>query len=324
MTAASKEKGKTVEDEQWPELSKHGGTGYGKLELNGEDGKKPWTNLFATNRLVTRGMNLKYIPPVIVDGEKVVEILPEDVAQDDEKWASSIVVNVVGTTPSIEAMEREGHGAMLRASSLVEKSCYNETMDSGVQFQGGDTHYHSTMVKLPNLPLNCWNSVVLSKIGCSLGKPLYADECTTQTSRISFARILVEVDVTRPLAKVIKMKDPKGRIVEQKVWYEWKPMFCQKCLQVGHSCVDKPTTTMQVQKKGQGQGQRKEWIPTTNKEQGIGKVQVEDNQQEKLDHEKDEIPRDKENGRQLDIELLSEENLGTVKIQEKDRNLNLG
>ncbi|KAK4723266.1 hypothetical protein R3W88_026045 [Solanum pinnatisectum] len=109
-------------------------------------------------------------------------------------------------------------------------------------------------VKLPNLPLNCWNSVVLSKIGSSLGKPLYADGCTTQTSRISFAKILVEVDVTRPLAKVIKILDPKERIVEQKVWYEWKPMFCHKCLQVGHSCVDKPITTMQVQKKGQGQG----------------------------------------------------------------------
>lgn len=39
-------------------------------------------------------------------GENVVEILPEDVAQDDEKWAPSIVVYVVGTTPSIGAMER--------------------------------------------------------------------------------------------------------------------------------------------------------------------------------------------------------------------------
>ncbi|KAK6789451.1 hypothetical protein RDI58_013251 [Solanum bulbocastanum] len=34
-------------------------------------------------------------------------------------------------------------------------------------------------VKLPNLSLNCWNAVVLSKIGSSLGKPLYADECTS-------------------------------------------------------------------------------------------------------------------------------------------------
>ncbi|KAG5575831.1 hypothetical protein H5410_055965 [Solanum commersonii] len=41
-----------------------------------------------------------------VDGEKVVEILPKDVAQDNEKWAQSIVVYVVGTDPTIGAMER--------------------------------------------------------------------------------------------------------------------------------------------------------------------------------------------------------------------------
>lgn len=90
---------------------------------------------------------------------------------------------------------------------------------------------------------------MLSKIGSSLGKPLYADECTTQTSRISFARI----------SNVIKIQDPKGRILEQQIRYEWKPV-CQKCLQVGHSCEAK--TAEAPPKKGQGQGQRKEWKPT--------------------------------------------------------------
>ncbi|KAF3674932.1 30S ribosomal protein S17, partial [Capsicum annuum] len=66
-------------------------------------------------------------------------------------------------------------------------------------------------IKLPNLPLNCWNAVTLSKIGSSLGgQPLYVDECTTHTSRISFARILVEVDVTRKLSKSIKKPTRDG------------------------------------------------------------------------------------------------------------------
>jgi len=77
--------------------------------------------------------------------------------------------------------------------------------------------------------------------------------------------------------------------VEQKVWYEWKPIFCQKCLQVGHACVDKQAAPTQIQKKSQGQGQRKEWIPTTSKAQGI---QVEDNKQEKSDHEEDETTQE--------------------------------
>ncbi|KAH0724702.1 hypothetical protein KY284_000567 [Solanum tuberosum] len=87
-------------------------------------------------------------------------------------------------------------------------------------------------IKLPNLPLN--------------------DECTTQTSRISFARILVEVDVTRPLPKTIKIHDPKGRVMEQQIWYEWKP----------------------VQQKGAGHRQRKKWISIKDKQQGNATNQV--------------------------------------------------
>ncbi|XP_015168706.1 uncharacterized protein [Solanum tuberosum] len=235
--------------------------------MNGEEVKKPW-------------MNLNYIPPVIVDGEKVVEILPEDVSQDDEKWASSLVVYVVRITPSIGAMERciMGQGNfstkpiilyhiygyfVVRFASEEERDM---VMCSGTHhllrrpiimkpwvlefnFKEEILTTIPLWVKIPNLPLNYWNSVVLSKIGSSVGKPLYADECTTQTSRISFARILMEVDVTRPLTKVIKIQDPKGKIVEQKVWYEWKPIFCQKCLQVGNSCVDKQAAPVQIQKK---------------------------------------------------------------------------
>ncbi|XP_015169869.1 uncharacterized protein [Solanum tuberosum] len=292
MTAASKEKRKTIVDEQCPELSKQRGTGSGLQNI-----------LLGSNGTVTQGMNLKYIPPVIADGEKVVQILHEYVAQDDEKWASSIVVYLVGTTPSIGAMERfimgqgtftnkpiklyhiDGYFVVRFANAeerdmvlcsgphhLLRRPVIMKPWVPEFNFKEEILTTIPLWVKIPNLPLNCWNSVVLSNIGSSLGNPLYADECTTQTSRISFARILVEVDVTRPLAKVIKIKYPKGRIVEQKVWYEWKPMFCQKCLQVGHSCVDKPTAPIQVQKQGQGQRQRKEWIPTTNKEQGIGKI----------------------------------------------------
>ncbi|KAG5601445.1 hypothetical protein H5410_032815 [Solanum commersonii] len=50
-----------------------------------------------------------------------------------------------------------------------------------------------------------------------------------------------------------------GIVLEQQNWYEWKPLYCQKCLQVGHSC-DKPKEI--PAKRGQRQGQRKEWRPT--------------------------------------------------------------
>lgn len=81
--------------------------------------------------------------------------------------------------------------------------------------------------------------MVLSKIGSSLGQALYADDCTINISRISFARILVEMDVTKVLPKLVKIQDPETKIFEQAIVYEWKPIFCQKCLQVGYSYQEK-------------------------------------------------------------------------------------
>ncbi|KAH0644840.1 hypothetical protein KY284_032724 [Solanum tuberosum] len=188
-----------------------------------------WANLFATNRLAARGMNLNYIAPIIVEGEKVVEILPEDVAKDDMKWAPSMVVYVVGVTPSIGkpmvlyhsdeyfivrfANEEERDKVLCaRPHYLLKRPVIIKSWLPEFNFKEEILTTIPLWIKLPNLPLNCWNSVVLSKIGSSLGKPLYADECTTLASRISFARILIEMDVTRPLPKIIKIQDPKGRV----------------------------------------------------------------------------------------------------------------
>ncbi|KAG5581215.1 hypothetical protein H5410_051842 [Solanum commersonii] len=90
-----------------------------KLSMPEKTPEKPWTNLFATNRMAARGINLTYIAPIIVDGEKVVEILAEDLAEDDVKWKPSVVVYVVGTAPSIGVMERFILGQGNFSSKLV-------------------------------------------------------------------------------------------------------------------------------------------------------------------------------------------------------------
>lgn len=76
----------------------------------------------------------------------------------------------------------------------------------------------------------------LSRIRSGLGIPLYANECTTKVERISYARILIEMDVTRELPVRIKVLDPNRRIFEQEMEYDWVPAYCPQCLQVGHIC----------------------------------------------------------------------------------------
>ncbi|XP_022872936.1 uncharacterized protein LOC111391888 [Olea europaea var. sylvestris] len=74
-------------------------------------------------------------------------------------------------------------------------------------------------VKLSGLPLDCWNSRVLSKIASKIGKPISTDKLTATKGRLSYARALVEIDASKEL------------VVE----YEHEPKFCANCKMLGHT-----------------------------------------------------------------------------------------
>ncbi|XP_070015421.1 uncharacterized protein [Nicotiana sylvestris] len=75
-------------------------------------------------------------------------------------------------------------------------------------------------VKFPKLPLNYWSNMALSKIESGLGKLLYADACTIMADRISYAQILIKMDITKTLPGTIKLIDPNGKMIEQMVQYD--------------------------------------------------------------------------------------------------------
>jgi hypothetical protein len=102
-------------------------------------------------------------------------------------------------------------------------------------FQANDMTKLPTWVKLPNLPLRCWTSLCLSKIGSMIGKPIHCDIPTTTMSRLSYARILVEVDLLQELPHAIQVVLPNGTPLSQQVTYESLPRFCTRCRVIGHS-----------------------------------------------------------------------------------------
>lgn len=81
-------------------------------------------------------------------------------------------------------------------------------------------------VKLPNLPLHLWGDRSLGKIGSALENPLFTDECTANKSGMSYARILVEIDVTHKQRDCITIKDTFENKKNQTVEYESKQTFC--------------------------------------------------------------------------------------------------
>ncbi|XP_074318667.1 uncharacterized protein LOC141655486 [Silene latifolia] len=74
----------------------------------------------------------------------------------------------------------------------------------------------------------------LSKIASKLGKPLYADPVTTHKERLGFARILVELDVFKPIPEELLLHSPFGGSFLQRIVVEWMPYFCQHCKKLGH------------------------------------------------------------------------------------------
>ncbi|XP_060195465.1 uncharacterized protein LOC132624755 [Lycium barbarum] len=100
-------------------------------------------------------------------------------------------------------------------------------------------------VRFPNLLLNCWEPDSLSRLASGLGTPLCADECTLKMERISYARVLIEMDITVPLPTSVKILDSSGKTFDQVVDYEWWPQYCPVCCQIGHVCPVQPPKKVQ-------------------------------------------------------------------------------
>ncbi|XP_074277354.1 uncharacterized protein LOC141600992 [Silene latifolia] len=78
-----------------------------------------------------------------------------------------------------------------------------------------------------------WSSTVLSKMASKIGKPLFADVPTTYKAKLSFARVLIEVDISSSLPVEISLNTPFGPST-QRIEYEWLPFYCSECGKMGH------------------------------------------------------------------------------------------
>jgi hypothetical protein len=90
-------------------------------------------------------------------------------------------------------------------------------------------------VKFPNLPLCCWSPICLSKIVSVLGKRIQCDQPTSTLSRMSYARVLVEIDLLEELQHSVEITLPEGPFLHQQVVYETLPKYCHLCHVLGHT-----------------------------------------------------------------------------------------
>ncbi|XP_060186605.1 uncharacterized protein LOC132616012 [Lycium barbarum] len=83
--------------------------------------------------------------------------------------------------------------------------------------------------------------------------------------RISYARVLVEMDITTPLPNIVRVMDPSGTTFDQQISYEWKPQYCPTCYQIGHVCPPKQNMQAPTKQVAQGPAKTKQNPPTKTK-----------------------------------------------------------
>lgn len=86
-------------------------------------------------------------------------------------------------------------------------------------------------INLPNLDLDFWSTEAISRIASTLGQPLRLENL----HRISYARVLIEINIDFKFPEAIPIQCQNGNIVWQRVIYEWTPSACVNCRAFGHS-----------------------------------------------------------------------------------------
>ncbi|CAN1826388.1 hypothetical protein LINPERHAP1_LOCUS31522 [Linum perenne] len=86
-----------------------------------------------------------------------------------------------------------------------------------------------TWVRLPKLPIHYFNSLAFTRIGNVIGRTVRVDLATSEGARCRYARVCVEIDLTKPLLGKYMLED---RVF--KIEYESLENICFDCGTYGH------------------------------------------------------------------------------------------
>lgn len=103
-------------------------------------------------------------------------------------------------------------------------------------------------VKIFNIPLQYWHAEGWGRIFSGIGNPLSAEMLTEHreaSGRLSFAKMLAEVDAKYPLSEELILRIPSENFMEPmevklRVLYPWRPSWCSTCNKFGHDIAQCP------------------------------------------------------------------------------------
>lgn len=110
-------------------------------------------------------------------------------------------------------------------------------------------------VDLANVPGYLYSKKGLSFLSRTAGKFIKIHPHTERCIRLDVARVLVELDLTKPLPSKISFKDQKGIDTLVSITYPWLPPRCSVCAKWGHNeqnCLGIKNSNPKPQQEGNG------------------------------------------------------------------------
>ncbi|CAH9075787.1 unnamed protein product [Cuscuta europaea] len=255
VTADAEKKGQTA-PQKVPNAITDTSIDTASLEIPPKE--KAWSSLFKDNRDPSNGLKLRYIPPKGKSLDFGDRILPSMI----EMWGFCLVGYITGKFPGLKAIydlkntwgvscqikthakgwiifkfqndgDREkvlnGGPYTIFGMQLLLKS-----LSEDFSFDDDEFLKVPIWVKFPNLHMKLWNEEAMSEVASMVGVPLSTDKVTQNRSNHHFARVLIEVDVSKPPRLSFHIRLPSRKVVNQMVVYETFPNFCFHCKMYGH------------------------------------------------------------------------------------------
>ncbi|KAF5185911.1 Rna exonuclease [Thalictrum thalictroides] len=94
--------------------------------------------------------------------------------------------------------------------------------------------------------MELWDRKGFSKVGSTIGVPLFVDKLTEERRRTAYARMCIEVDTNCKFHKDVTVVLDQKKACTILVEYNWKPPRCTHCDVIGHTdkkCPSKPKNT---------------------------------------------------------------------------------
>jgi len=196
-----------------------------------EPSSSTWRHLFMSNRDTTRCPKLLHYSDFTET--RGCNLVDDDLDTKCDYWKLCLGGYIAGRSPSFKAIQHlitttwhcEASLTIHASSWLIFKFATEadklnvlsegpyliygrplilRAMPEYFDFSSSDMHTIPVWVKFPNLPLKCWSIKCLFKIASVLGKPVQSDMLTSTISRLSYARVLVEVNLLSDLPYSLK------------------------------------------------------------------------------------------------------------------------